>query len=115
MWKVTDARGGVTEYTYDIAHRMQTIKDPRSITYLDTDYDVTAGWRGRRRPMAGSYEFTYTLNGSSQITQTDVTNPRGYVRRVAFNSDRFMTSDTQRARGSHRDRRRATRAWAPAI
>ena len=33
-------RGGVTEYTYDIAHRMLTIKDPRSIVYLTNEYDV---------------------------------------------------------------------------
>jgi YD repeat-containing protein len=37
----------------------------------------------------------YTLNGSGQVTQTDVTDPRGHVRRVTFNSDRFMTSETR--------------------
>ena len=34
------------------------------------------------------------MNGNGQGDQTDVTNPRGYVRRMTFNSDRFMTSDT---------------------
>ena len=94
VWKVTDARGGVTEYTYDIAHRMLTIKDPRNIVYLDTEYDVNGRVEKQTQGDGGEYEFAYTLNGSGQVTQTDVTNPRGYVRRVAFNSDRFMTSDT---------------------
>jgi RHS repeat-associated protein len=94
VWKVTDARGGVTEYTYDIAHRMLTIKDPRGITYLDTDYDVNGRVEKQTQGDGGEFEFAYTVNGSGQVTQTDLTNPRGYVRRVAFNSDRFMTSDT---------------------
>jgi YD repeat-containing protein len=41
----------------------------------------------------GVYEFAYTVNGS-EVTQTDLTNPRGYVRRLTFNADRFLTSDT---------------------
>jgi RHS repeat-associated protein len=94
VWKVTDARGGVTEYTYDIAHRMLTIKDPRNIVFLDNDYDVNGRVEKQTQADGGEYAFDYTVNGGGQITQTDVTNPRGYVRRVAFNSDRFMTSDT---------------------
>ena len=94
VWKVTDARGGITEYTYDIAHRMLTIKDPRSSVYLDTDYDVNGRVEKQTQANGGEYEFVYTVNGGGQITQTDVTYPRGYIRRVAFNSDRFMTSDT---------------------
>jgi YD repeat-containing protein len=92
VWKVTDARGGVTEYTYDIAHRLLTIKDPRNITYLTNEYDVNGRMDRQTQADAGVYEYSYTLNGA-QVTQTEVTNPRGYVRRLTFNSDRFMTSD----------------------
>ena len=95
LWKVTDARGGVTEYTYDIAHRMLTIEDPRNIVYLENEYDVNGRVEKQTQVDGGEYEFSYTLNGSGQVTQTDVTNPRGYTRRVTFNSDRFMTSDTR--------------------
>jgi YD repeat-containing protein len=35
------------------------------------------------------------VNGSGQITQTDVTNPRGFVRRVVFNSAGYPTTDTR--------------------
>jgi RHS repeat-associated protein len=92
VWKVTDARGGVTEYTYDIAHRLLTIKDPRSITYLTNEYDVNGRVDRQTQADSGVYDYAYTLNGSL-VTQTDVTNPRGYVRRLTFNGDRFMTSD----------------------
>ena len=36
----------------------------------------------------------YTTTGGS-ITQTDVTDPRGHVERLAFNADHYMTSDTE--------------------
>jgi RHS repeat-associated protein len=94
VWKVTDARGGVTEYTYDIAHRLLTITDPRNITYLANEYDVNGRVDRQTQADSGVYEYSYTLNGS-QVSQTEVTNPRGYVRRLTFNTDRFVTSDTR--------------------
>jgi RHS repeat-associated protein len=92
---VTDVKGGVTEYTYDAAHRLLTAENARNIVYLENEYD-TAG-RVVRQTQAddGEYEFGYTLNGSGQITQTDITNPRGFVRRVVFNTARYPTSDTR--------------------
>jgi RHS repeat-associated protein len=93
LWKVTDARGGVTEYSYDIAHRMLTIKDPRNIVYLENEYDTSGRVIRQTQADGGEYEFTYTVNGSGQITQTDVTDPRGVVRRVTFNGDGYHTAD----------------------
>ena len=94
VWKVTDAKGGVTEYTYDIAHRLLTIKDPRNIVYLTNEYDTNGRVDRQTQADSGVFDFAYTLNGS-QVTQTDVTNPRGYVRRLTFNTDRFLTSDVE--------------------
>jgi YD repeat-containing protein len=99
LWKVTDARGGVTEYTYDIAHRMLTIEDPRNIVYLENEYDTSGRVITQTQADGGEFAFAYTVNGSGVVTQTDVTDPRGQVRRVTFNADRFMTSDT-RAQGT---------------
>lgn len=93
LWKVTDAKGGVTEYTYNAAHRLLTIKDPRSIVYLTNEYDTSGRVIRQTQADGGVFEATYTLNGG-QITQADVTNPRGFVRRVVFNSARYPTSDT---------------------
>jgi YD repeat-containing protein len=42
-----------------------------------------------------SYQFAYTTDLSGNITRTDITDPKGHVERLLFNSDHFMTSDTQ--------------------
>jgi RHS repeat-associated protein len=94
VWKVTDAKGGVTEYTYDIAHRLLTIKDPRNIVYLTNEYDTNGRVDRQTQADSGVFDFSYTLNGS-QVTQTELTNPRGYLRRATFNADRFLTLDIE--------------------
>jgi RHS repeat-associated protein len=95
LWKVTDAAGGVTEYTYDSNHRMVTLKDPRSIVYLTNEYDTAGRLIKQTQADSTTYLFAYTLDGSGNVVQTDVTNPRGYVRRVTFNSVGYVTSDTR--------------------
>ena len=85
VWKVTDPANGVTEYTYDSAHRMISIKDPRGIVYLTNEYD-TAGRVIKQTQADGStFQISYTLTGNV-ITKAEVTNPRGFVRRVEFNT-----------------------------
>ena len=42
----------------------------------------------------GFYTFAYTLGGNGKVTQTDITDPRGNVRRVTFNSSGFTLTDT---------------------
>jgi RHS repeat-associated protein len=93
--KVTDANGGTTEYTYDAGLRLKTIKDPRGIVYLTNDYD--GGGRVSKQTMAdgSTVGFAYTVDGSGRITQTDVTDPRGVVRRVEFNPAGFWRTDTR--------------------
>jgi YD repeat-containing protein len=95
LWKVTDARGGVTELTYDASHRLETIKDPRGIVYLTNEYD--ANGRVSRQELADGavYEFAYTLDVNGRVVQTDLTNPRGFVRRVTFNAHGHALTDTQ--------------------
>ncbi|MGB2716354.1 MAG: kelch repeat-containing protein, partial [Vicinamibacterales bacterium] len=90
LWKVTDAKSGVTEFTYDTSHRMLTIKDPRNITYLTNTYDASGRVDDQTQADTGVYDFAYTTSGG-QITQTEVTNPRGYTRRVSFSSQRPTT------------------------
>ena len=97
---VTDAGGGVTTYTYHPQGAqyalIETIKDARQIVYLSNAWDVT-NRRVTRQTMAdgGAYQFTYTVDGTGLITQTDVADPRGYVRRVTFNPSGYPLSDTR--------------------
>ena len=95
LFRVTDPAGGVTEYTYDASHRLLTIKDARGIVYLTNEYDVVGRVIRQTQADATTYQFAYTLDGSGKVIQTDVTNPRGHVRRVTFNSSGYTLTDTQ--------------------
>lgn len=92
LWKVTDAAGGVTEYTYDTSHRMLTIKDARGITFLTNQYDTNGRVTLQTQADNTTYQLAYTLDGSNRVTQTDVTDPRGYVTRWNFNTSQYPTS-----------------------
>ena len=96
---VRDANGGVSEYTYDTAHRMLTLKDARGITFLTNEYYGPGAHEGRvqRQTQADTttFEFTYTNDGAGRIVQTDVTNPRGHMRRVTFDSTGYPLTDTR--------------------
>ena len=103
LWKVTDANNGVTEYTYDSSHRMLTIKDPRGIVYLTNEYDQVSG-RVIKQTLADdtpaistdnpTYVFAYTTDSGGRVIQTDVTDPRGHVRRVTFGTNGYSLTDT---------------------
>ncbi len=92
---VTDAAGGITRYTYDANGNMATISDARNIVFLTNQYD--AGGRVTKQTQADGtvYTFDYTLDVNGKISQTIVTNPRGYKRRLTFNTDGYVLTDTQ--------------------
>jgi RHS repeat-associated protein len=96
LWKVTDAAEGVTEYGYDASHRMTSIKDPRGIVFLTNEYDSEGRVVRQIQADNGEYEFDYTVDGNGQVTQTDLTDPRGFVRRVTFDpATRYPVTDTE--------------------
>ena len=102
---VTDPENRVTSYTYDTSHRMLTVKPPSlqgtSSNLVTNEYTTAAdaptpvGWVKKQTFVdGGAYQFAYTVsNGTS--TQTDVTDPRAFVRRLSFNSDGYTLSDTR--------------------
>jgi RHS repeat-associated protein len=97
--KVTDPAGGATEYTYDAAGRMATIKDPRGIVWLTNEYYTTGVDTGRVKKQtlangSSTYQLTYTNDAQGRITQTDLTDPRGVVRRLTFNTAGYALTDT---------------------
>lgn len=94
LWKVMNPVGGVTEYTYDTAHRMLTVKDARGIVFLTNTYDPNGRVSKQTQADGSTYLFAYTLDPGGRITQTDVTNPRGIVRRLTFNASGYTLTDT---------------------
>ena len=98
LTSVTDAGGGVTSYTYNSTHQMLTVTDPKSITYLTNTYAAGGGGSritSQQQADGTTYQFAYTEDGSGKVIQTDVTDPRGTVRRVTFNADGYPLTDTR--------------------
>ncbi len=91
---VTDANNGSWTYTYDSNNNMLTIKDARQIIYLTNYYDANNRVYKQVQADNSTYLFSYTLNQNGNVTQTNVTDPRGNVEQVAFNADGYMASDT---------------------
>lgn len=92
--EVTDASGGVTEHVYDTSNRMTKITDPKNITYITNTYDTNGRVIKQTQADGTIYLFAYTLGANGRVTQTDVTDPRGNVRRVTFNASGSMITDT---------------------
>jgi len=92
IWKVTDVAGGVTEYGYDSFNRLRTVTDARGYIQVTNYYDTNSRVIQQTMADGGTYQFSYTLS-NGKVTQTDVTDPRGFVRRVTFNSQGYWTSD----------------------
>lgn len=92
---VTDPENNVTTYTWDTSDRLISIKDGRNITWLTNEYDTSN--RVTQQTLAdpnATWGFAYTTSGGN-ITQTDVTNPRGHVERLSFNADHQIVTASQ--------------------
>ena len=100
---VTDPENHVTSYSWDANNRMTGVRPPNlqgTQTNLVTNEYTTAadaptpvGWVKKQTFVDGGvYQFAYNVtNGKS--TQTHVTDPREYVRRVTFNPDGYTLED----------------------
>ena len=89
---VTNPEGGVMRYTYDGAHRMTTVTDERGVRFLTNEYDDSDRVTRQTLTDGAVYTFAYTADVQGRIVQTDVTNPRGMVRRTRFNTAGYSTT-----------------------
>jgi RHS repeat-associated protein len=100
---VTNPGNGVTRYTYE-GGRLKTVTDPRQTTYLVNEYDSAGRVHKQTAPDGGTYVFDYTTDTTGKVTQTKVTDPRGYARVVTFSAAGLSTSDAS-AVGTPRERK----------
>lgn len=94
LWKVTNPEGGVEEYGYDTSSRMTSVKKPNGTTMVTNVYDSAGRVTRQTLSDGGVYQFAYTLGSNGRPTQTDITDPRGNVRRLAFNTRGYVISET---------------------
>jgi YD repeat-containing protein len=95
LTKVTDPAGGVTEYTHDFLNQILTVKDARGINYFTNEYDDGGRVIKQTQADGSMFAFEYTTDANGKITQTLVTDPRGNIRRVTFNADGYVLTDTR--------------------
>jgi len=93
LTRVVDANGGTWNYTYDAFSQMTSIQDPRGIFYLANQYDQNGRVIRQTQADNTSFAFSYTTDPiTGNITQTDMTDPLGFVTRLAFNANRYTSS-----------------------
>lgn len=94
LTQVTDPDGGVEQYTYDTANNLLTVRKPNGQLMVTNQYDANSRVSQQTLADGGIYQFAYTLDVNAKVTQTDITDPRGNVRRLSFNSSGYVTSAT---------------------
>jgi RHS repeat-associated protein len=94
LQSVTDPAGGVRQYSYDSNNRLRTITDETNNVIVTNDYDANGRVSQQTYANSGTMQFAYTLDVNGKVTQTDVTDQRGNIRRVSFDSRGYITSST---------------------
>lgn len=93
---VTYPDGGIEQYTYDgDSNRIASVIAPNGQTRIVNTYDGNDRLSVQTLADGGIYQFSYTLGGDGSVTQTDVTDPRGFIHRMAFNGNGYVTASTR--------------------
>lgn len=91
--KVVDPMLHEHNYTYDTAHRLVTVQDPRGVVGVTNQYDANRRVTLQTLADSSTFQFAYTV-ASGRVVATDVTDQRGKVRHVEFDSDGYISSST---------------------
>ena len=91
---MTDLNGGKWFYTYDANHRMLTVKDPSGNIKVTNQYDVNGRVSQQTYADTSTFKLAYTIDTGGKVTQTDITDARGNIRRAEFDSAGYVKRDT---------------------
>ncbi|MBI3608314.1 MAG: RHS repeat protein [Nitrospirae bacterium] len=81
-----------SEYSYDEADQIQTLKEGN--IFMQNQYDDHGRVIRQILTNGKTFEFGYQTDEQGKITQTDVRQPDGTLRRVTFNSNSYTIIDT---------------------
>lgn len=81
-------------YTYDAVGRMLTVTDRKGVVTVTNEYDANGRIAKQTMPGGAIYQFAYTLDAGGAVTQSDVTDPRGNIRRVTYHPLGYVASET---------------------
>jgi RHS repeat-associated protein len=90
----TDANGNVTSYGYDSGGHLATITTARGNVMVSNEYDTNGRVTQQTHADGGVFAFTYTLDGSGNVTASQMTDALGNSHQFGFNSASYVTSET---------------------
>lgn len=80
---------------------MSSVTDPRQITFISNTYSTNGTCRVTDQfvptdthGVTDNFHFDYTPIGQGSVTQTDITDPIGNVKRTNYDSSGYLTSQT---------------------
>ncbi|HEX7910987.1 MAG TPA: RHS repeat-associated core domain-containing protein [Paraburkholderia sp.] len=93
LTQVTDAGGGVWKYGWDTKSRLVSVTDPEGNQQVVSTYDDSDRVIAQTLADGSTFRFAYTVT-DGRVTQTDVTDRRGSIRRVVFDTSGRVVSNT---------------------
>lgn len=91
--QVTDAAGGLWKYAWDDTSRLVSITDPEGNQQVINIYDNNDRVTGQKLANGSTFAMAYAVTGG-RVTQTDVTDRRGSIRRLEFDSNGRVVRNT---------------------
>jgi RHS repeat-associated protein len=88
----TDADGYTEQYSYDpTTNNISVVTDKRGNMAIQNTYDANGRVSQQQLADGSIWKFSYVLNPAGNVTQTTVTDPRGYQRQHTFNAYGYPT------------------------
>jgi RHS repeat-associated protein len=94
LQSVTDPVGGIRQFTYDASQRLRTITDETGNITVTNDYDANGRVMMQTYANSATMQFAYTTNANGKVTEASITDQRGNVRQVSFDSLGYIASST---------------------